>query len=80
MSPGATLGKGLNRGMGTILGGGLGCLVAVSAQLVGGVGNSVIIGASVSIFGTSSLFNLHDGINNIDYCHRPNIYSSLRYG
>ncbi|BAT95608.1 hypothetical protein LR48_Vigan02g116100 [Vigna angularis] len=51
-SAGATLGKGLNRGMGTILGGGLGCIAAVLAQNIGGVGNSIIIGASVFIFGT----------------------------
>ena len=50
-SSGATLGKGLNRGMGTILGGGLGCLAAVIAQDVGGVGNSIIIATSVFIFG-----------------------------
>ncbi|OIW06749.1 hypothetical protein TanjilG_11474 [Lupinus angustifolius] len=51
-SAGATLGKGLNRGMGTILGAGLGCLAAVLAQNLGAVGNKVIIGASVFIFGT----------------------------
>ncbi|XP_028183265.1 aluminum-activated malate transporter 13-like [Glycine soja] len=43
---GATLGKGLNRGIGTVLGGGLGCIAAVLAQNVGngGVANSIIIG------------------------------------
>ena len=50
---GATLGKGLNRGMGTILGGGLGCISAVLAHNLGGVGNSIIIGTSVFIFGKS---------------------------
>ncbi|XP_028762198.1 aluminum-activated malate transporter 13-like [Neltuma alba] len=53
---GATLGKGLNRGMGTILGGGLGCLAAVIAQVVGGVGNSIIIAASVFIFGAGATY------------------------
>lgn len=48
---GATLGKGFNRGMGTMLGGGLGCLAAIFAQNIGGVGNSIIIGTSVFISG-----------------------------
>lgn len=50
---GATLSKGLNRGIGTILGGGLGCLAAVLAQEVGGngIGNSIFVGISVFIFG-----------------------------
>lgn len=48
---GATLGKGLNRGMGTILGGGLGCLTATLAEAVGGSGNSIIVGAAMLIFG-----------------------------
>ncbi|KAF1898323.1 hypothetical protein Lal_00033090 [Lupinus albus] len=43
-SAGATLGKGFNRGMGTIVGGGLGWLAAIFAQSIGGVGNSIIIG------------------------------------
>lgn len=37
--------------MGTILGGGLGCIAAVLAQKLGVVGNSVMIGTSVFIFG-----------------------------
>ncbi|OIW05017.1 hypothetical protein TanjilG_06429 [Lupinus angustifolius] len=50
-SPGATLGKGLNRGMGTIVGGGLGCLAAFFAHnIIGGVGNSVIIGTVGTYF------------------------------
>lgn len=48
---GATLSKGLNRGVGTILGGGLGCLAAAFAQEVGGIGNGIIVGISVFIFG-----------------------------
>ncbi|ESW16619.1 hypothetical protein PHAVU_007G171200 [Phaseolus vulgaris] len=55
-SAGATLGKGLNRGIGTILGGGLGCIAAVLAQNLGGVANSILIGASVFIFGTIATY------------------------
>ncbi|KAK7344492.1 hypothetical protein VNO77_14152 [Canavalia gladiata] len=55
-SAGATLGKGLNRGMGTILGAGLGCMAAVLAQNLGGVSNLIIIGASVFIFGTIATY------------------------
>ena len=54
---GATLGKGFNRGMGTAIGGGLGCIAAVLGQSLGGVGNSIVIGTSVFIFG-KSLINL----------------------
>jgi uncharacterized membrane protein YccC len=50
---GATLSKGLNRGIGTILGGGLGCLAAALAQKVGGIGNAIVVGTSVFIFGKS---------------------------
>ncbi|EXB39361.1 Aluminum-activated malate transporter 13 [Morus notabilis] len=53
---GATLGKGLNRGIGTILGGGLGCLAAYIAQEVGGTGNSIIIAISVFIFGAGATY------------------------
>ena len=49
---GATLSKGLNRGMGTILGGGLGCLAAALAQEVGGkFDHAIIVGIFVFIFG-----------------------------
>ncbi|GMP91037.1 hypothetical protein CsSME_00041905 [Camellia sinensis var. sinensis] len=41
-SAGATLGKGLNRGIGTILGGGLGCLASILADEIGGIGNAII--------------------------------------
>lgn len=54
--PGATLSKGLNRGLGTVLGGGLGCLAAAFAQEVGGVGNAIVVGTSVFIF---SKFLIH---------------------
>ncbi|WCJ21518.1 aluminum-activated malate transporter 1 [Euphorbia peplus] len=48
---GATLAKGLNRGMGTILGGGLGFLVSTLGGKLGIIGNSIIVGASMLIFG-----------------------------
>lgn len=48
---GATLSKGLNRGIGTILGGGLGCLAAALAEQAGGIGDTIVVGASVFIFG-----------------------------
>ncbi|KAK2996657.1 hypothetical protein RJ639_026225 [Escallonia herrerae] len=50
---GATLSKGINRGVGTILGGGLGCLVAILAEEIGGIGNAVAVATSVFIFGKS---------------------------
>ncbi|KAF7850057.1 hypothetical protein BT93_L5905 [Corymbia citriodora subsp. variegata] len=53
---GATLSKGLNRGMGTILGGGLGCIAAVLAQEIGGVGNAIAIGTAVFIFGAAATY------------------------
>lgn len=48
---GATLSKGLNRGVGTILGGGLGCLAAILADELGGIGNPIVVGTSVFILG-----------------------------
>ncbi|TXG63630.1 hypothetical protein EZV62_010624 [Acer yangbiense] len=54
---GATLSKGLNRGIGTILGGGLGCLAAAFAQEIGGVGNAIVIGACVFIFGAVATYS-----------------------
>ncbi|KAL3725581.1 hypothetical protein ACJRO7_030587 [Eucalyptus globulus] len=53
---GATLSKGLNRGIGTILGGGLGCIAAVLAQEIGGVGNPIVIGTAVFIFGAAATY------------------------
>ncbi|BAT85430.1 hypothetical protein LR48_Vigan902s000600 [Vigna angularis] len=57
-SAGATLGKGFNRGLGTIIGGGLGCLAALFAQSIGigRVGNSIIIAASVFILGSFATY------------------------
>ncbi|PSR86061.1 Aluminum-activated malate transporter like [Actinidia chinensis var. chinensis] len=56
-SAGATLGKGLNRGIGTILGGGLGCLAAILADEVGGIGNIIIVGISVFVFGAAATYS-----------------------
>ncbi|CAN1766038.1 Aluminum-activated malate transporter 13 [Linum perenne] len=40
---GATVSKGVNRIIGTVLGGGFGCLVATTGQKLGGIGNSIIV-------------------------------------
>ncbi|OVA05503.1 Aluminum-activated malate transporter [Macleaya cordata] len=56
-SAGATLGKGLNRGMGTILGGGLGCLAAILAQKLDWVGSSIVIGTTIFIFGAIATYS-----------------------
>ncbi|MBA0708835.1 hypothetical protein Golax_023924 [Gossypium laxum] len=53
---GATLSKGLNRGIGTVLGGGLGCLGAAFAQAVGGVGKAMVVGIAVFIFGAGATY------------------------
>ncbi|RWR93736.1 Aluminum-activated malate transporter [Cinnamomum micranthum f. kanehirae] len=57
---GATLSKGLNRGIGTILGGGLGCLAALLAQILaqkaGGTGRAIAISISVFIFGAAATY------------------------
>ncbi|KAI3787732.1 hypothetical protein L2E82_00102 [Cichorium intybus] len=53
---GATLSKGLLRGLGTICGGGLGCLTAVMADDLGKIGNAVVVGASVFIFGAVATY------------------------
>nr|KJB42067.1 hypothetical protein B456_007G136100 [Gossypium raimondii] len=53
---GATLSKGINRGIGTVLGGGLGCLAAIFAQAVGGVGKAIIVGITVFIFGAAATY------------------------
>ncbi|XP_057438781.1 aluminum-activated malate transporter 13-like [Lotus japonicus] len=64
-SAGATLGKGFNRGIGTVVGGGLGCLAAILAQCIGGIGSSIIIGTSVFIFGSvATYFRLVPSIKN----------------
>ncbi|XP_071721259.1 aluminum-activated malate transporter 13-like [Rutidosis leptorrhynchoides] len=53
---GATLSKGLLRGLGTILGGGLGCLTAIMADDLGKIGNAVFVGVSVFIFGAAATY------------------------
>nr|XP_043612296.1 aluminum-activated malate transporter 13-like [Erigeron canadensis] len=53
---GATLSKGLLRGLGTILGGGLGCLAAIAADDLGKIGNAVVVGVSVFIFGAAATY------------------------
>ncbi|BFG43180.1 hypothetical protein CerSpe_294540 [Prunus speciosa] len=56
---GATLSKGLNRGLGTILGGAMGFSAATFAQEVGGMGkgNAIIVGFSVFIFGGAATYS-----------------------
>ncbi|GMI66532.1 aluminum-activated, malate transporter 12, quick-activating anion channel 1 [Hibiscus trionum] len=54
---GATLSKGINRGIGTLLGGGLGCLAAALAQAVGGAGKAVIVAITVFIFGAAATYS-----------------------
>lgn len=51
MYAGATLSKGLLRGLGTILGGGLGCLAAMLSDDFGKIGNALVVGVSVFIIG-----------------------------
>ncbi|PIA44807.1 hypothetical protein AQUCO_01700422v1 [Aquilegia coerulea] len=55
-SAGATLSKGLNRGIGTILGGFMGCLAATLADQIGGAGEAIVIGVSVFIFGVTASY------------------------
>lgn len=43
--------KGLNRGMGTIAGGGLGCLAALSAREIGHVTRAIALSMSVFVVG-----------------------------
>ncbi|KAL6564337.1 hypothetical protein OROMI_015787 [Orobanche minor] len=51
---GATLGKGINRIIGTLLGGVLGCLVATLGGEVGGIGKPIIVAASVFVSGVAA--------------------------
>ncbi|KAL3517562.1 hypothetical protein ACH5RR_020151 [Cinchona calisaya] len=59
-SAGATLSKGINRAIGTILGGGLGCLAAILADEFGGIGNAVVVGTSVFITGAAATYSRLD--------------------
>ncbi|MED6181170.1 hypothetical protein PIB30_016922 [Stylosanthes scabra] len=54
--PGATLGKGINRGLGTTLGGALGCLTAFFAQNIGGTANSIIIAILIFVSGSIATY------------------------
>lgn len=51
---GATLSKGINRAIGTILGGGLGCLAALLGDKFGRVGNAVVVATSVFVIGNDA--------------------------
>lgn len=53
---GATLSKGLNRGIGTVLAGSLGVSVGYLADMAGKIGEPVIIGTSCFILGASATF------------------------
>lgn len=53
---GATLSKGLNRGIGTLLAGSLGVSVGFIADMAGKIGEPVIIGASCFILGASATY------------------------
>ncbi|KVI12541.1 Aluminum-activated malate transporter [Cynara cardunculus var. scolymus] len=53
---GATLSKGLLRGIGTISGGGLGCLAAILSEDFGKTGNTIVVGTSVFIFGALATY------------------------
>lgn len=67
---GATLSKGINRGIGTLLGGGLGCLAAVLAAEIGGIAKSIIIALTLFLFGSvATYFRLV-----------PNIKKKYEYG
>lgn len=52
---GATLSKGLLRGVGTILGGGLGCVAAILAEDSGKTGFTIVVGTSVLICGKNKV-------------------------
>lgn len=48
--------KGINRGIGTIAGGGLGCLAAILAdEIRGSIGNAIVVASSVFIFGNNKV-------------------------
>ncbi|KAF9686973.1 hypothetical protein SADUNF_Sadunf02G0045700 [Salix dunnii] len=53
---GATLGKGFNRGIGTVLGGGLGLIAAILGGQVGGIGKPFIVGVSLFISGGAATY------------------------
>ncbi|GFP97831.1 aluminum-activated malate transporter 12 [Phtheirospermum japonicum] len=53
---GATLGKGINRVIGTLLGGVIGCLVAILGGEIGGIAKPIIIASSVFAFGAIATY------------------------
>ncbi|KAI3506747.1 hypothetical protein L1887_21311 [Cichorium endivia] len=53
---GATLSKGLLRGIGTLLGGGLACLASILARDLGKIGYSIFVGGLIFIFGTMATY------------------------
>ncbi|MCD9644745.1 hypothetical protein HAX54_033167 [Datura stramonium] len=54
---GATLSKGINRAIGTVLGGGLGCLAAILADESGEIGGALVVGISVIIIGVGATYS-----------------------
>ncbi|KAL2485860.1 Aluminum-activated malate transporter 13 [Abeliophyllum distichum] len=53
---GATLSKGINRGIGTIIGGGLGCCAAILANKKGEMFEAIVVGTSLFISGSSATY------------------------
>ncbi|XP_059274693.1 aluminum-activated malate transporter 13-like [Lycium ferocissimum] len=53
---GATLSKGINRAIGTVLGGGLGCLAAILADNSGKIGGALVVGISVIVIGGGATY------------------------
>ncbi|KAL1547260.1 aluminum-activated malate transporter 13-like isoform X1 [Salvia divinorum] len=67
---GATLSKGINRGIGTLIGGGMGCLAAVLAAENGGIAKPTIVVISLFAYGTVATY----------YRLVPNIKKRYDYG
>ncbi|XP_042007113.1 aluminum-activated malate transporter 13-like [Salvia splendens] len=67
---GATLSKGINRGIGTLIGGGMGCLAAVLAAENGGIAKPTIVAISLFAYGTVATY----------YRLVPNIKKRYDYG
>ncbi|KAK4418260.1 Aluminum-activated malate transporter 8 [Sesamum alatum] len=53
---GGTLGKGINRGIGTLLGGVLGCLAAILGDEIGGIAKPIIIAFSLFFLGAGATY------------------------